>query len=419
MQKNIDKPMPDGLRSLVRSALSFLVLIAGITVAAGDTEPRIERGPFHQELVLSGTLAAENSERFYAPRTQQWNVTIQWMKPEGETAAPGEAIVRFDDSGMVDKIEQLEKDLEEQEKKHQNLIAEMRDQKLDLDRQIEEAELDMAIANVDAAVPEDLRKAREYHDFQLALAKSRTDLERKRFNAEQEQANARDKIKGSALNLELLKTKLAHARQLRQSLELKTTRGGVVIYEEKMGENRKLQPGDSVQSTRPVVNIPDLSRLQLEVYVTEFERRQIEEGQRVAARLDAYPDIELTGQVRSVSKQAIQKRTWGKSIHFKVVVALDRMDPDRMRPGMSARTAIQLVKVDSALLVPMTAVQWNASGYWIQARDREPLLVHPLGFDDFYMAIDDGSGLSEGTLLVARFSPPTTPAKLTAGVPDE
>ena len=74
--------------------------------------------------------------------------------------------------------------------------------------------------------------------------------------------------------------------------------------------------------------------------------------------LDAYPSTTYTGRVAGISAVAQENTTNRQSLRrsFRVAIKLDRIDPARMRPGLSARVIVQREAIENALLIPRGAI---------------------------------------------------------------
>jgi HlyD family secretion protein len=106
----------------------------------------------------------------------------------------------------------------------------------------------------------------------------------------------------------------------------------------------------------PVLEIPDLTRMEADGEVEEAQGGRVREGQTVVLRLDAHPDREYRGTVKSISR-AVQEKSWRnplKVVHL--TLALDETDPERMRPGMRFRGTIEIERHPDVALVPVGAV---------------------------------------------------------------
>jgi len=110
------------------------------------------------------------------------------------------------------------------------------------------------------------------------------------------------------------------------------------------------------------LEIPDLNKMEAEAEIDEADAGRIAEGQPVRFHLDAHPDVEFTGRVRSILG-TVQRKSWRDP--RKVVrldLSLDATDTRRMRPGMRLAGSIETGRVGDALMVPTEAVFPTADG---------------------------------------------------------
>ena len=85
-------------------------------------------------------------------------------------------------------------------------------------------------------------------------------------------------------------------------------------------------------------------------------------GTAVTLRLEARPDDDLGGQIVKLAR-SVRRKSWRLPVNvYRVEIALDRTQPNFMRPAMRFRGAIEIARVPSVLAVPRTAVYLRESG---------------------------------------------------------
>ena len=163
-------------------------------------------------------------------------------------------------------------------------------------------------------------------------------------------ASARSRIEEAAAKLELARQQLARC-------ELRAEVAGIVVYKDVFfgSEQRKPQVGDQVWANQPLVILPDISRMVVETKVRETDIHKVERNQNVGVRVEAYPDLRLSGKVTLVGTLAQEERERRGTKFFTVAVALNESEP-RLRPGMTARVEIAVEERKDALFVPLEAV---------------------------------------------------------------
>lgn len=82
-----------------------------------------------------------------------------------------------------------------------------------------------------------------------------------------------------------------------------------------------------------ICTLVDMNSLEIEVDVSESRLGRVQEGQKVIARLDAYPDWEIPGHVVAIIPTADRQKAT-----VKVRVGFERLDP-RILPEMAVRVA--------------------------------------------------------------------------------
>jgi HlyD family secretion protein len=120
-------------------------------------------------------------------------------------------------------------------------------------------------------------------------------------------------------------------------------------------EQRKPQVGDQVWASQPLLILPDISKMVVETKVRETDIHKVERNQKVAVRVEAYPDLELSGAVTLLGTLAQEEKERRGVKFFGVTVRVNESEP-RLRPGMTARVEIQVEERSDALYVPLQAV---------------------------------------------------------------
>jgi HlyD family secretion protein len=205
-------------------------------------------------------------------------------------------------------------------------------------------------------------------------------------------------------------SKLALARQQLARTEVRADVPGIVVHREVFfgSERRKPQVGDQVWANQPLLILPDVSRMVVETSVRETDIHKVERNQRVDIRVQAYPDLKLTGTVSLVGTLAQEEKERRGSKFFSVTVQVNESEP-RLRPGMTARVEIQAEERGRALAVPIDAVfekEGRAVCYVLERRglrSRE-VLLGPSNSD--HVVVE--RGLRPGERVALR--DPTAPA---------
>lgn len=115
----------------------------------------------------------------------------------------------------------------------------------------------------------------------------------------------------------------------------------------------EVQPGDQVSPGTVAFQLADLSRLLVDVDISEVDINRILPGQLVELSFDAILDRTYQGAVTEVD--LVGTETQGV-VNFLVTVAIEDPD-DLVRPGLTAAVNLVVDQIENALLVPNRAVR--------------------------------------------------------------
>ena len=130
------------------------------------------------------------------------------------------------------------------------------------------------------------------------------------------------------------------------SMTVKAAGEGVVIHTVDR-RNNKHEVGDNVWMGRRVMELPDLSQLQVHLEVPERESARIAIGQSVKFVVDAAPDEQFYGEIIELASVIHTKSRNQPARVFDVTVSMKSPDLAIMRPGMSVSAEIYLDKEGS------------------------------------------------------------------------
>jgi HlyD family secretion protein len=115
------------------------------------------------------------------------------------------------------------------------------------------------------------------------------------------------------------------------------------------------KPGDQVSPASSAFRLDDLSRLLVDVQVSEVDINSVSPGQNVTLTFDANPGQEYKGVVAKVGQ--VGNPAQG-TVNFVVTVELS--DPDeKVKPGMTAAVTIKVEELSDVLLIPNRAVRFQ------------------------------------------------------------
>lgn len=243
-----------------------------------------------------------------------------------------------------------------------------------------------AVAEAEARV----QQAQAEYDRVLAQAGAAGN-EIKHLEAEVERARAKLKrLEENPDPLPELEVKTAEANLA--AATLRSPMDGVVL-------EVKVRRGDSVQTGSAVAVLADPKALEAEAQVIEEDLPLVKEGQPSEIFLDAAPDAETRGKVRSI----VPSRIPGDRPLYPVYVSLDDV-PDGLAPGMSLDVNVITEQRQDVLRLPRALVRGGASGtgqvrVWANGTIENRTVKLGLRGKDYVEIVE---GLGEGDQVVAQ-----------------
>ena len=123
--------------------------------------------------------------------------------------------------------------------------------------------------------------------------------------------------------------------------------------------SRKMDVGQPVAASFQAPELftiaQDLTKMQIEVNVSEADIGKVKEGQDVTYTLDGYPDSIFKGRVSQVR---ISPTTVSNVVTYAVIVDVDNEDM-KLIPGMTANVSIITQKSENVLCVPNLALKFS------------------------------------------------------------
>jgi HlyD family secretion protein len=185
-----------------------------------------------------------------------------------------------------------------------------------------------------------------------------TQIDTYRAGIQQKQAEdslntAREAYRDALDNLKILL-----ALPLEEEIKVEAPIPGIAILPEgfRGGKKRKPRIADVVWQGQPLVYLPDISEMVVKTQIREIDLHKVCPGKPTVVLVDAYPDLRLSGRVKSVGVLAESRAEAGMGDkYFQVMVSVKKGD-ERLRPGMTARVEIECAKVEDAVSVPVHAV---------------------------------------------------------------
>ncbi|MEO2267307.1 HlyD family efflux transporter periplasmic adaptor subunit [Pseudoalteromonas sp. YIC-656] len=291
-------------------------------------------------LLLSGELKASEQQRFYAPKTDNWRVQVQWLMKEGEIAQPGDVVVVFDSGSVAAEVEQTQQSLISKKEELQKAQNDGKQKLAEAQFALERAQLVVDKARIDARIPETNLSRYDYEENQLALERALVDKQKAESTYSETKTSTEVEVNKKLLEIELLEFDLQHQQASLEKMSLTAERSGPVIWANHPWNGSKLFAGVTAQPGWKIVEIPSLSELYIEAWVHEVDYPQLTIGDSAELVFDAHLNTRHQATLTELSTQPEERSQWGEDAYFRARFDFDNSQISALLPGMSARLAI-------------------------------------------------------------------------------
>jgi multidrug efflux pump subunit AcrA (membrane-fusion protein) len=214
---------------------------------------------------------------------------------------------------------------------------------LDADKfAVEKAKMDLATANTKLNVLRDYTRAKMLSTLEADIKTADANLK------SQQNTHALDQ------------DKLKHIQLQIDRCELKAPAAGQVVYANKSDRRGSsdvvIEAGASVRERQVIIRLPDPTKMQVKAKINESRIDRVRAGQPAVIRLDAFPDIELTGAVTKVDDYPLPGNWFNSAVKEYGTTIEINAPPPGSRPGMTAEVKIRVEETPNALQVPVQAV---------------------------------------------------------------
>jgi RND family efflux transporter MFP subunit len=357
-----DAAPPAGRRVFVKLGVAAGVAVLALVVyrlPRLSSEPEVpmydvEESTFVHEVSAEGNLRASRSIAIGVPAGVPSPLKIAWASPDGSAVRKGEVVVRFeptefekrlldgqDDQASAQAKADKERGLAALAQRTRERSAALSALELEKAREFQARDPEIFSRNqiIESGIDEELSAARrDYAD------------EAQRIEA----SVSRNKIEQIAVEQRQAELAITRANKGLSSLELRAPEDGVILFERDwLGQVMKV--GDSVWEGKTIASLPVLAEMEAEVFVLEADAGGLKVGKPARVVLESHADQVFPATIASIDTLAKRPKNGVPTQYFGLVLAFERTEPARMKPGGRVKATLVLDS-QKALSVPRHAV---------------------------------------------------------------
>jgi RND family efflux transporter MFP subunit len=363
----------------------------------------VEKKDFLDEVIVSGTLEAVNTRSYGCPGI--WSdVTIQHLIPEGTQVKSGDTLCILEAREIANEYLLAINELENAQAEYNKSLADLKLQFLLLEAQVRSIDASTDIKRLDSLQMEFSSSSdREIIKLELEKAElerniAQTKLEFLKQINDSELQKMKLKIEQNANRVDQAKSKL-------DDLILISDIEGIVIYDMSWITEKKVREGDVIWANSPIIEIPDLSAMQVKLEVSEADYKRLATDQTIEIIVDAFPDIHLYGRIKN--KAPVGKPVSEKSNVkiFEVTASLDSAY-QKLQPGLGVTCKVQVRIIPDTLVIPVISLFEEDSMKVVYVADNEKFIKKNVTIADYNNEeVVITSGLKCNEILALRKPP--------------
>ena len=354
----------------------------------------VTRQDVHQKVLATGTVTLKTGAEVKIGARISGQVKSLLVKI-GDFIRAGEKVAIIEHEDLISRVARVQADLDAEEAKLNKILAEGPLETNKAKAQLEELNVQLKLGKKTLERNLELSKKGFIADSSVDQAEERLEVLKAKINL----ANEEIKLKGSQLEND---SRLAQAMvdRARANLEVEDIQlsyatitapiDGIVAF-------ISTQEGETVVSSMSAptfVNLIDLRKLEVTVFVDETDIGRIKVGQKSLFTVDTYSEKFFKGKVREIRPKAVIK---DNVVNYEVILDIEKKNISKLRPEMTANVVVTTGTRKNVLTIPKSAVKRKGKKTFTVMQVDGKLVDKPieLGWRDDKV-IEVISGLAEG-----------------------
>mgnify|MGYP006279934579 CR=1 FL=1 len=227
-------------------------------------------------------------------RSQAEGQLEQLTADVGDPVEKGQVLAQLNDNLLQTNIAEAEAELASRLAEVNRARNQVKNAKI----QLEQAQAQAQQAQADARRLQNLAKQGAVPEQEAEVAQTEAIVAQKQVRAAREQIRIeQDAVATAQEQVQVQRSIIAQAKERLSYSTLKSPITGVVL-------ERVTDPGNLIQPGDEVLSIGNFEKVKVEVVVSELALSEIDPGQQVNVKLDAFPNESYTGRVTRISPAA-------------------------------------------------------------------------------------------------------------------
>lgn len=334
----------------------LLALLAACSHGTADLQfADVKRDDLVIGVEVTGVLAAVDSTDVKPPPLPGvWNFKIANLANEGDDVKAGDPVISFDPSDQIRELETMKNTSDAAQKKLEKKRVDAALARREDELKVAEAEATLRKASLKAQGTPDLVASVDLKTLKLDEDNAKLVLAGAKNHAAEAKRSDEEELERLTEHAAYAKHRVEELQKNIEAMQVSAPRAGTIVMPSNWrGEKHKV--GDNVWKMEDIMQIVGLGAMVGDGVVDEVDIARIAPGQPITLRLDAQPDVQLTGTVQSIAKSVEPKSDVDPSKVVKLKLALAKTTIP-LRPGMRFRGEVESEKRAHVIVVPVETV---------------------------------------------------------------
>ncbi len=316
----------------------------------------VRREPFSRAVSADGVLQAVHVTPIVVPSDVRQMQKIAWVAPNGAAVKAGEPVILFDPYDAEKLLADGKSGQQSAERKIDKARASSQSNsgRLGVDR-------DLARDELTRAEERSHRDATVFTRNEIIESEIDRDLLGRKADASARKAQVSAQKGDAEIALEQIARQKAEitirqAERGLSALRILAPHDGFFALERSWRGDNAFSVGATVWPGQKIGEIPDLSQLEAKIFILEADAGGLQAGCKAVVTIEGRPGFSAAGKVSRVDAIAKTREENVPTKYFETIVALDKTDPELMKPGQSVRARVTLEDIPDAIAVPRQAI---------------------------------------------------------------
>lgn len=241
---------------------------------------------------------------------------------------------------------------------------------------LKKADWDLQKANLARAILKEYTRTADLRQKESELDEARKELDRVRKSAEAEEAKKVARLASKQRELDLIESQLAKLRAQKERCRVVAPAPGFVVYASENrgwgGDDNQIKEGATVYERQSLIELPDTSRMVVEIKIHETKTDRIAIGQPANITVEGIPGTVLHGVVNKIAVVAASQVRWLNPDlkEYETEILLDETDIG-LKPGVTAHAEILVDRLEDVLAIPVQSVLTRGGRSYVFKRERD------------------------------------------------